>query len=237
MPNNNYHTPDAKAARAPKDKLRNFSFLDRVLTECEHLLKTVSATEKSPRASPANNLSESQPDNDAKLSNQEKTKAIQFMRINHCGEVCAQALYQSQSWFARNPATLSMLKKSGQEEQDHLAWCAKRVHELGGHTSLLDPLFYTSSLALGALAGFYGDNISMGFIEETEHQVWRHLQSHISDLSNNDIKTLAIIKQMQKEEAEHAAHAHSHGAKSLPWWVRAAMRCTAKVMTHTTRWI
>lgn len=216
---------------------KNFSLLDKLIIEFEHLLTTVSAGEKSHRDSPATSIAQESIDPDTKLSNQDKKLAQQFMRINHCGEVCAQALYRSQSWFAKDKATLKMLQQSAKEEQDHLAWCAQRLHQLDGRTSYLDAFFYLGSLVAGSVAAAYGDNISMGFIEETEHQVWYHLQGHVDKLSSSDLKTQAIILQMQQDEAQHAEHARTHGAKQLPVWVRNGMRWTAKCMTATTRWI
>jgi ubiquinone biosynthesis monooxygenase Coq7 len=159
------------------------------------------------------------------------------MRINHTGEVCAQALYNGQALTARNPATEAALREASQEETEHLAWCEKRIHELGSHKSLLNPLWYTGSFAIGALAGALGDKWNLGFLAETEHQVGKHIEDHLQRLPQQDEKSRAILEQMKVDEAKHATTALHYGGAELPLPVKLAMKLTSKVMTRTAYWI
>jgi ubiquinone biosynthesis monooxygenase Coq7 len=155
------------------------------------------------------------------------------MRVNHVGEVCAQALYAAQSAFAKTPLTREQFKQAGQEEIDHLAWTADRLNELGSRTSLLNPLWYAGSFALGGLAAKLGDPISLGFVVETERQVEAHLNSHLDELPENDLRSRAIVTQMRDDEAAHAQAAAGLGAAELPLPVKKVMEAMAKVMTTT----
>jgi ubiquinone biosynthesis monooxygenase Coq7 len=155
------------------------------------------------------------------------------MRVNHVGEVCAQALYAAQSAFAKTPLTREQFKQAGQEEIDHLAWTADRLNELGSRTSLLNPLWYAGSFALGALAAKLGDPVSLGFVVETERQVEAHLYSHLDELPENDLRSRAIVTQMRDDEAAHAQAAAGLGAAELPQPMKQLMRAMAKVMTTT----
>jgi ubiquinone biosynthesis monooxygenase Coq7 len=202
--------------------------LDRVITEFDKALKTVSASAHSTRPFPDDGVSE-QP-----LSAQEKKHAAALMRINHCGEVCAQALYNGQALTARNPETVAALKQASQEETEHLAWCEKRIQQLGSHTSLLNPLWYTGSFALGALAGALGDKWNLGFLAETEKQVGRHLEHHLTILPQQDEKSRAILQQMKTDEAHHAETAVALGGAELPVPIKGMMHLMSKVMTKTT---
>jgi ubiquinone biosynthesis monooxygenase Coq7 len=202
--------------------------LDRVIIEFDKALKTVSASAHSKRPYPDANT------NDAPLSEQDKRHAAGLMRINHCGEVCAQALYNGQALTARNPVTVQALQQASQEETEHLAWCEKRIKELGGHTSFLNPVWYASSFALGALAGALGDRWNLGFLAETEKQVGQHLQHHLAILPDGDEKSRAILKQMAQDEAAHANTALDLGGADLPSPVKHAMQLMSKVMTKTT---
>ena len=170
---------------------------------------------------------------DTMLTDNEKHRAAALMRVNHSGEVCAQALYNGQALTARNPATEAALRQASQEETEHLAWCEKRIRELGGHKSLLNPLWYAGSFALGALAGVLGDKWNLGFLAETEHQVGRHIESHLMRLPANDEKSRIILEQMKEDEARHATTALEHGGAALPAPVRLAMKLASKVMTGT----
>ena len=167
------------------------------------------------------------------LSEQEKTHSAGLMRVNHVGEVCAQALYAAQSAFAKTPLTREQFKQAGQEEIDHLAWTADRLNELGSRTSLLNPLWYAGSFALGALAAKLGDPISLGFVVETERQVEAHLNQHLDQLPENDLRSRAIVTQMRDDEAAHAQAAAGLGAAELPLPVKKVMEAMAKVMTTT----
>ena len=159
------------------------------------------------------------------------------MRINHAGEVCAQALYQGQALFARDATARAALERAAAEEWDHLAWCAERLRELEQRPSHLDPLWYGGSLALGALAALAGDRWSLGFVVETERQVERHLESHLERLPVADQRSRAIVAQMRSDEAAHADMALAQGGTPLPAPVRALMRLTARLMTASAYWI
>ena len=155
------------------------------------------------------------------------------MRVNHAGEVCAQALYQGQALTARRDETRQQMEQAAEEENDHLVWCRHRIHELGGHTSLLNPLWYTGSLALGAFSGLLGDKWSLGFLAETEHQVVSHLEGHLQRLPEGDEKSRAILEQMKVDEGEHRATALNAGGSELPESVKKLMSLASKVMTTT----
>ncbi len=167
----------------------------------------------------------------------EARHAARLMRVNHAGEVAAQALYQGQALTARKPRVEQALRRAAAEEMDHLAWCEQRVHELKGRTSVLNPLWYAGSFAMGALAGARGDRTSLGFIVETEKQVEAHLRHHLDRLPAADRRSRAIVDQMTRDEASHGAQAASLGADELPGPVRAAMRLTARVMTFGSYWM
>ena len=156
-----------------------------------------------------------------------------MMRVNHAGEVCAQALYQGQALTARRKETRDQMKQASDEENDHLAWCRQRLKELGGHTSLLNPLWYTGSFAIGAVSGLIGDKWSLGFLAETEHQVVNHLERHLQKLPPDDSKSRLILEQMKLDEAQHETSAHNAGAADLPEPVKKLMELASIVMTTT----
>jgi len=160
-----------------------------------------------------------------------------LMRINHVGEVCAQALYQGQGLTARNETVQQTLMKAAREETEHLAWTERRIAELGGRKSLLNPLWYSGSFAIGVVAGLLGDKWNLGFLAETEHQVEAHLAGHLQRLPNTDEKSRAIVEQMKMDEASHATMALSHGGAELPLAVKMAMKMGSKVMTSTAFWV
>ena len=167
----------------------------------------------------------------------EKQHAQGLMRVNHTGEICAQALYQGQALTARSVEVQQKLQHAAAEETEHLAWTAQRVHELGGHLSVLNPLWYSSSLAMGAVAGLLGDKWNLGFLAETERQVGTHLQSHLQNLPAQDAKSRAIVTQMASDEATHAAMAVELGGAPLPAPVQWAMQLNGKLMTKTAYWV
>ncbi len=171
---------------------------------------------------------------EADLNAAERRHAAGLMRVNHCGEVCAQGLYEGQALTARDPAVGEAMRRAADEENDHLVWCADRLAELGSRTSRLDPLFHAGSLALGAAAGLAGDRWSLGFLAETERQVVRHLESHLERLPATDGRSRAVVEQMRRDEAEHAGMAERGGAAPLPRPVQRLMACNARVMTTTT---
>ncbi len=162
--------------------------------------------------------------------------AGRLMRINHAGEICAQALYQGQAATAHLTNVREKMEQAAQEENDHLAWTAERIRELGTHTSYFNPLWYAGSFAIGATAGLIGDKWSLGFVAETEHQVIRHLEGHLARLSPLDAKSRAILEQMKEDEAHHATVAIEHGAAEFPEPVKRLMQLTSKAMTTTAYW-
>ena len=204
--------------------------LDRLIVEFDKGLKTLTANAHSVRPHPDQNINQATED----LTSEEKRHAASLMRINHCGEVCAQALYNGQALTAKNPETVKALEQASKEETEHLAWCEKRIQELGGHTSFLNPIWYASSFTLGAIAGALGDKWNLGFLAETERQVGKHLNHHLETLPSNDAKSRAILEQMKIDEAEHAKTAVHLGAAELPTPIKAAMQSMSKVMTKTT---
>jgi 3-demethoxyubiquinol 3-hydroxylase len=210
---------------------RQFSLCDNVIDQLDHGLRAIFGRAQATRDYPAHD--EQEPtlcENDKKLS-------AALMRINHTGEICAQALYNGQLVTAKNPATRAMLKQAGDEETDHLAWCETRISELGGHTSYTNLFWYWKSYAIGMLAGRCGDGYSLGFVEETEAQVGKHLKSHLNKLPEHDTKSRAVVTQMATDEAEHGQAANAAGGKPLPTPIKHLMKWSAKIMTTTTYYI
>ncbi len=205
--------------------------LDRLIIEFDKGLRTLLAQAHSARDFPDAGLPE------ADLSESEKKHAAALMRINHSGEICAQALYQGQALTARDPAIQSQLQQAAQEETEHLAWTAERVHELGSHLSVLNPVWYTGSLALGAVAGLLGDKWNLGFLAETERQVGGHLQSHLASLPPQDAKSRAVVQQMYVDETQHSEMARRMGGADLPEPVKMLMQASSKIMTKTAYWV
>jgi 3-demethoxyubiquinol 3-hydroxylase len=160
-----------------------------------------------------------------------------LMRVNHSGEICAQALYSGQALFARSAEVRAALQTAAAEERDHLAWCRTRLQELGSRPSLLDPAWYAGSFALGMASGLLGDRWSMGFLAETEAQVEHHLEGHLDELPADDRRSRAIVLQMRDDEQRHGAMGRSLGATELPYAVKLAMKATSKVMTRTAYWV
>lgn len=171
------------------------------------------------------------------LPPEERRLAGRLMRVNHTGEVCAQALYQGQALTARLTVVRDRMEQATIEENDHLAWCETRLQELDSRPSVLNPLFYAGAFAIGALAGATGDRWSLGFVAETEQQVVEHLNNHLERLPADDQPSRAILEQMKEDEARHAASAMAAGAARLPFPVRALMKGVSKVMTQTTYWV
>ena len=199
--------------------------LDRLIGEFDRALRAVSGVARAARPSPAEAIGE------AELEPGERAHAAALMRVNHVGEVCAQALYQGQAMTARNPDARKALEKAAREEEDHLAWSAERIRELGGAPSLLNPLWYAGSFAIGALAGALGDRWNLAFLAETERQVEEHLAGHLDALPAEDRRTRAVVAAMRADEARHRATAVELGAAELPAPVKDAMKLASKVMT------
>ncbi len=199
--------------------------VDRLVIEFDKGLRTLFSQAHSMRPHPDAQVS------DASLNEAERKRSASLMRVNHSGEVCAQALYQGQALTARDPSVQRTLRQAADEETEHLAWTARRVQELGGRLSLLNPFWYTGSLAIGAVAGLLGDKWNLGFLAETERQVGNHLQSHLDRLPPQDEKSRAIVTQMYVDEIGHADMAVALGGADLPQPVLSAMKLNAKVMT------
>jgi ubiquinone biosynthesis monooxygenase Coq7 len=204
---------------------------DSVILHFDRALRAVFAPAASRRAHPDQGLAE------AELSEAEKRHAAGLMRINHSGEVCAQALYQGQALTARNPEAAQALIEASEEETEHLAWCERRLEELGSRKSLLNPLWYAGSFGLGVLAGALGDKWNLGFLAETERQVEGHLDSHLQSLPAEDAKSRAIVEQMKADEIKHAETAIAHGGAELPLPVKQAMQLSSKVLTKTAYYL
>ena len=211
---------------------RQLSPLDKLLAGANNALRTVAA--------PAGRRARKNPSaevEDAKLDAAQKRHAAGLMRVNHAGEVAAQALYQGHATVARDKDIEDQMKRAADEEFDHLAWCEQRIHELGYEPSRLSPLWYAGAYAIGAASGALGDKWSLGFIAETEKQVCSHLDSHLDQLPHDDLKSRAIVEQMRDEEEEHGENALDAGAVELPRPVVRLMKVTAKVMTKTAYWV
>ena len=173
---------------------------------------------------------------EGQLSSFEKAQSARLMRVNHSGEVCAQALYRSQALTARSDALKKRMVQAAREENDHLRWCEDRIETLGGKKSLLNPIWYAGSFALGAVAGLIGDRWNLGFLAETEHQVEKHLEGHLDRLPESDARSRAVVRQMKEDELSHATSALQAGAAELPDPIKNWMRLTSRVMTKTSHW-
>jgi ubiquinone biosynthesis monooxygenase Coq7 len=204
--------------------------LDRVVGGIDKIIKTLSVAPRASRDTPDAPAA-------AELEEADRLESARLMRVNHSGEVAAQALYQGQALTARDPKVKSAMHQAAAEEIDHLAWCEHRLRELKGRTSLLNPLWYFGSLSIGVLAGALGDHASLGFIAETEKQVESHLRDHLGRLSLKDLRSRAILEQMTHDEVQHGAKAASMGGKALPFPIIWAMRATSKLMTRGSYWI
>ncbi len=205
--------------------------LDRLIGEFDRALRAVAGVHQSARPSPVSAVP------DVKIDQVERRRAAALMRVNHVGEVCAQALYQGQSLATRNASIRQALARAATEEEDHLAWSRQRIAELGGRASLLNPMWYAGALAMGYAAGKCGDAVNLGFLAETERQVGQHLEGHLARLSPDDQRTRAVIEAMRRDEAKHAATAQRLGAAELPQPVKCGMRAAARVMTTTAYWV
>lgn len=212
-------------------KERHYSPVDRLLIHVDVAVRTVLGSTTAGRPNPAAGLVE------PVLEDEDRKESARLMRVNHAGEVAAQALYEGQALTARGSKTRAELEKAAAEERDHLAWCSERVHQLGGRLSLLNPFWYGGSLAIGALAGLAGDRWNLGFLAETERQVVTHLEGHLQRLPTEDQKSREIVKQMREDEARHAATATRSGGLPLPGPVNRLMRLASRLMTRTAYWL
>ena len=211
---------------------RTYSPTDRFVIGIDQIMRTLfGQPQVTERPNPAAGLKEG-------ASNEEQNRhTARLMRINHTGEVCAQALYQGQALTARLPDVRTSMERAAQEENDHLAWCEGRLQEFGDRKSILNPLWYLGSFTIGAAAGLAGDKWSLGFVAETEHQVGAHLDSHLSQIPLSDTKSRAILEQMKEDELHHATVALEGGGADLPAPIKTTMQLTSKVMTKTVYWL
>ena len=205
--------------------------IDAFILEFDKALRTVFAPARSVRPVPGADLPE------ADLDEAQRQHAAALMRVNHVGEICAQALYQGQALMSRDPAIRAELQRASQEETEHLAWTERRIAELGGRKSLLNPLWYGGSLAIGMLAARFGDRANLGFLAETERQVEAHLKGHLTRLPEQDLRSRDIVEQMKVDEVAHAETALQLGGVELPAPVKAAMKASSKVMTGVAYWV
>jgi len=209
---------------------RRSGLLDAVLAECGRALQVLGGTAQAARPNPA---AGDAAQDDAALSAAERKHAAGLMRVNHVGEVCAQALYRGQAVFCRDEQARAVLRRAAAEEVDHLAWCRERLDELQSRPSWLNPLWYAGSFSLGLAAGYAGKEKNLGFMAETEAQVEQHLQGHLDVLPLGDARSRGIVEQMRQDEAQHRATAQDHGGRPLPLPARLGMRVMSKIMTAT----
>jgi 3-demethoxyubiquinol 3-hydroxylase len=205
----------------------NYGLLDQLLIAADEALRTLAGSGSAARPSPAADLPEAA----------DPGEAARLMRVNHTGEVCAQALYSGQALFARDERVRDAMRSAAAEERDHLAWCRKRLDELHSRPSLLDPLWYAGSFGMGLVSGAAGDRWSLGFLAETEAQVERHLEGHLDRLAEGDQRSRAVVEQMRRDENRHGAVGRSLGGEDLPLPVKVAMRMASRVMTRTAYWV
>jgi ubiquinone biosynthesis monooxygenase Coq7 len=205
--------------------------IDRLIVNFDRALRTLCARATSVRPLPGGDLEET------RLEEHDKRNAAALMRVNHAGEICAQALYHGQAMTARNQEVREALEHAAAQETEHLAWTGQRIEELGGRVSLLNPLLYAGSFTIGAVSGLFGDKWNLGFLAETEKQVEGHLDGHLGRLPEDDLKSRAIVAQMKDDEADHARAALAHGGAELPASARQAMRAASRLMTGCTYWV
>jgi len=214
----------------PQDSFRRSGLLDSLLIAADEALHALSGAANAARPSPGGSR-------DVPASDRDRRVSAGLMRVNHTGEICAQALYSGQALVARDPAVRAALQKAAAEERDHLAWCRERLADLDSRASLLDPLWYAGSLAWGVTSGLAGDRWSLGFLTETEAQVERHLDGHLDRLPADDKPSRRIVEIMRDDENRHGAMGRALGAAELPGVLKRAMRAAAKVMTRTAYWV
>jgi len=209
---------------------RNYSPADQLIIGISHTLQTLFVRPSARRNYPGKS-------EDGELSEQDRQKSAGYMRVNHVGEICAQALYQSQALTASDPALRDKMRSAAADENDHLAWCEQRLQELGSRKSYLNPLWYAGSFVIGAAAGIAGDKWNLGFVAETERQVVSHLDSHLARLPDGDQRSREVVAQMRQDEAEHAEMAVAAGAAILPQVAKKTMGLTSSMMTRIAFWV
>lgn len=215
------------------NQFRQYSFLDHICIQVDQAVRAMAGkAATSGRSYPANSVIEETP-----LTDIERKHVSGLMRVNHAGEVCAQALYHAQGLVSRRTETKEKMQTAMIEEGDHLAWCEKRLQELGSHVSYLNPVWYSGAFMIGLSAGLIGDAWSLGFLSETETQVVEHLENHLNLLPLHDKRSHVILEQMRNDEAEHREEAIEAGANELPRWIKKLMKLTSKVMVKTAYWL
>lgn len=213
-------------------ELRHYTLLDQCCLRADEAVRALfGIVHTTGQKYPAEKIKE------AELTIEERKKSAALMRINHAGEICAQALYHGQGMLSQNAKTQLKMQTAAREEGDHLFWCQKRLLELGSHSSYLNPLWYTGSFCIGLIAGKMGDAWSLGFVAETEQQVIKHLNGHLHRLPNKDKRSQAILEQMSQDEAKHREEALSAGGRELPFIIKKIMSLTAKIMVKTAYWV
>jgi ubiquinone biosynthesis monooxygenase Coq7 len=213
-------------------KSRHYTPFDLLVINLDQAVRTLAGRPLvTERPNPADGV------DDAELGEAEKAKSVRLMRVNHSGEVAAQALYQGQALTAKLPDVRARMERAAAEENDHLDWCEKRVQAMDGHLSYLNPLWYAGSFAIGATAGLIGDKWSLGFVAETERQVIRHLDEHLKEISPDDQKSRAVLEQMKVDEAHHGDMAKAAGGAELPEPVKSLMQMTSRIMTGAAYWL
>ena len=211
---------------------RSFSPIDRFIIGIDSALRMATGqTNEARRSNPADSIPE------VVMEEEQRQHAAGLMRINHAGEVSAQALYKAQALTARDDQVREAMEHSAEEEIDHLVWCEERLHELGGRTSILGPFWFFGSFTIGSLVGLVGDKWNLGFVVETEDQVVKHLDEHLKEISVSDLRSRAVLEQMREDEEHHASVALHAGAANLPGSVKKMMRLLSKVMTKTAYWV
>jgi ubiquinone biosynthesis monooxygenase Coq7 len=213
-------------------RMTQTSLLDPFISAADRALRALLAPAQAYRLSPAAAI----PAPADELTDPQRRQSAALMRVNHAGEVAAQALYHGQSLTARSDTTRALLLKAAREEEDHLAWCEQRLQELDSQPSRLNPLWYAGSFAIGALAGALGDRTSLGFVAETERQVERHIDGHLKRMATEDIRSRAVLEAMRNDEISHGSTAQNAGAAELPTPIRKLMSRTARIMTRTAYW-
>lgn len=212
--------------------ITHYSFIDRLVMRIDQAVRALCDNpQRTAKPYPAEEVDESN------LSDEERAHAAALMRVNHAGEICAQALYEGHAIVSRNPVMQQRMEEAAKEEGDHLAWCKQRLDELDSHTSYLKPVWYVGSLAIGMVTGALGDKWSLGFVAETERQVINHLSNHRYLLPKEDLRSHKILKQMELDEAKHRESALAAGGMILPSWTKRCMALTAKIMVKTAYWI
>jgi 3-demethoxyubiquinol 3-hydroxylase len=210
---------------------RTFTLADQILGEIGRAINVLWATPQARRTPPGT------PAGESPLAERDRLESARLMRVNHAGEVAAQALYRGQALAARGSSAASAMHQAAAEELDHLAWCDERLKELNARSSVLNPIWYVGSFLIGSAAGAMGDRVSLGFVRETERQVESHLRDHLDRLPADDKRSRAILEQMRHDEMEHGTKAATLGGKELPLWLKGAMRLTGKLMTRGSYWL